>query len=98
MNIFVSWFPMLLLIGVWIFFMREMQGGGRGGAFSLGKSRARMIDESNNNISFADVAGCEEAKDEVSELVDFLRAPGQLRRLGELLRQSLLMGGNHGTG
>ncbi len=60
MNIFVSWFPMLLLIGVWIFFMRQMQGGGRGGAFSFGKSRARMIDESNNNITFADVAGCEE--------------------------------------
>ena len=76
MNIFVSWFPMLLLIGVWIFFMRQMQGGGRGGAFSFGKSRARMIDESNNNITFADVAGCEEAKAEVAELVDFLRDPG----------------------
>ena len=65
MNIFVSWFPMLLLIGVWIFFMRQMQGGGRGGAFSFGKSRARMLDESNNTITFADVAGCEEAKEEV---------------------------------
>ena len=61
MNIFVSWFPMLLLIGVWIFFMRQMQGGGRGGAFSFGKSRARMLDESNNTVTFADVAGCEEA-------------------------------------
>jgi cell division protease FtsH len=57
MNIFVSWFPMLLLIGVWIFFMRQMQGGGRGGAFSFGKSRARMMDESANQVTFADVAG-----------------------------------------
>jgi len=62
MNIFVSWFPMLLLIGVWIFFMRQMQGGGRGGAFSFGKSRARMLDESTNTVTFADVAGCEEAR------------------------------------
>src|SRR6266699_2299995 len=57
MNIFVSWFPMLLLIGVWIFFMRQMQGGGRGGAFSFGKSKARMLDEANNTVTFADVAG-----------------------------------------
>ena len=78
MNIFVSWFPMLLLIGVWIFFMRQMQGGGRGGAFSFGKSRARMLDESNNTVTFADVAGCEEAKEEVAELVDFLRDPVQV--------------------
>ncbi|MEZ5742116.1 MAG: ATP-dependent metallopeptidase FtsH/Yme1/Tma family protein, partial [Burkholderiaceae bacterium] len=68
-NIFVSWFPMLLLIGVWVFFMRQMQGGGRGGAFSFGKSRARMLDESSNSITFADVAGCDEAKEEVQELV-----------------------------
>ena len=67
MNIFVSWFPMLLLIAVWIFFMRQMQGGGRGGgAFSFGKSKARMLDESTNQVTFADVAGCEEAKEEVS--------------------------------
>src|SRR5712675_348444 len=77
MNIFVSWFPMLLLIGVWIFFMRQMQGGGRGGAFSFGKSRARMMDENNNTVTFADVAGCEEAKEEVAELVEFLRDPGK---------------------
>jgi cell division protease FtsH len=62
MSIFVSWFPMLLLIGVWVFFMRQMQGGGKGGAFSFGKSKARMLDESTNNITFADVAGCDEAK------------------------------------
>jgi cell division protease FtsH len=66
MNIFVSWFPMLLLIGVWIFFMRQMQGGGRGGAFSFGKSRARMLDENQNQVTFADVAGVDEAKEEVA--------------------------------
>src|SRR4030095_9337746 len=81
-NIFVSWFPMLLLIGVWIFFMRQMQGGGRGGAFSFGKSRARMLDESTNTVTFADVAGCEEAKEEVAELVDFLRDPSKFQKLG----------------
>ena len=61
MNIFVSWFPMLLLIGVWVFFMRQMQGGGKGGAFSFGKSRARQLDENTNQITFADVAGCDES-------------------------------------
>ena len=71
MSIFVSWFPMLLLIGVWIFFMRQMQGGGKGGAFSFGKSKARLLDESTNNITFADVAGCDEAKEDVAELVEF---------------------------
>ena len=98
MNIFVSWFPMLLLIGVWIFFMRQMQGGGRGGAFSFGKSRARMIDESNNSITFADVAGCEEAKEEVSELVDFLRDPTKFQKLGGRIPKGVLMVGNPGTG
>ncbi len=98
MNIFVSWFPMLLLIGVWIFFMRQMQGGGRGGAFSFGKSRARMIDESNNSITFADVAGCEEAKEEVSELVDFLRDPAKFQKLGGRIPKGVLMVGNPGTG
>ncbi len=98
MNIFVSWFPMLLLIGVWIFFMRQMQGGGRGGAFSFGKSRARMIDESNNSITFADVAGCEEAKDEVAELVDFLRDPAKFQKLGGRIPKGVLMVGNPGTG
>ncbi|TMG75667.1 MAG: ATP-dependent zinc metalloprotease FtsH [Betaproteobacteria bacterium] len=98
MNIFVSWFPMLLLIGVWIFFMRQMQGGGRGGAFSFGKSRARMIDESNNTITFADVAGCEEAKEEVAELVDFLRDPAKFQKLGGRIPKGVLMVGNPGTG
>src|SRR6266850_2323833 len=98
MNIFVSWFPMLLLIGVWIFFMRQMQGGGRGGAFSFGKSRARMLDESTNTVTFADVAGCEEAKEEVSELVDFLRDPGKFQKLGGRIPRGVLMVGSPGTG
>jgi cell division protease FtsH len=98
MNIFVSWFPMLLLIGVWIFFMRQMQGGGRGGAFSFGKSRARMLDESTNTVTFADVAGCEEAKEEVAELVDFLRDPSKFQKLGGRIPRGVLMVGNPGTG
>jgi cell division protease FtsH len=98
MNIFVSWFPMLLLIGVWIFFMRQMQGGGRGGAFSFGKSRARMLDESTNTVTFADVAGCEEAKEEVSELVDFLRDPTKFQKLGGRIPRGVLMVGSPGTG
>jgi cell division protease FtsH len=98
MNIFVSWFPMLLLIGVWVFFMRQMQGGGRGGAFSFGKSRARMLDESNNTITFADVAGCEEAKEEVKELVEFLRDPSKFQKLGGRIPRGVLMVGSPGTG
>jgi cell division protease FtsH len=97
-NIFVSWFPMLLLIGVWIFFMRQMQGGGRGGAFSFGKSRARMLDESTNTVTFADVAGCDEAKEEVAELVDFLRDPSKFQKLGGRIPRGVLMVGNPGTG
>jgi cell division protease FtsH len=98
MNIFVSWFPMLLLIGVWVFFMRQMQGGGRGGAFSFGKSRARMLDESSNTVTFADVAGCEEAKEDVSELVEFLRDPSKFQKLGGRIPRGVLMVGNPGTG
>ncbi len=98
MNIFVSWFPMLLLIGVWIFFMRQMQGGGRGGAFSFGKSKARMVDENVNTVTFSDVAGCEEAKEEVSELVDFLRDPGKFQKLGGRIPRGVLMVGSPGTG
>jgi len=98
MNIFVSWFPMLLLIGVWIFFMRQMQGGGRGGAFSFGKSRARMLDDSANTVTFADVAGCDEAKEEVSELVDFLRDPSKFQKLGGRIPKGVLMVGSPGTG
>jgi len=98
MNIFVSWFPMLLLIGVWIFFMRQMQGGGRGGAFSFGKSRARMLDDGNIGVTFADVAGCEEAKEEVAELVEFLRDPGKFQKLGGRIPRGVLMVGAPGTG
>ena len=90
--------PVILLIGVWIFFMRQMQGGGRGGAFSFGKSRARMLDESNNNITFADVAGCDEAKDEVQELVEFLRDPSKFQKLGGRIPRGVLMVGSPGTG
>ncbi|MDA8225523.1 MAG: ATP-dependent zinc metalloprotease FtsH [Betaproteobacteria bacterium] len=98
MNIFISWFPMLLLIGVWVFFMRQMQGGGKGGAFSFGKSKARMLDESANQVTFADVAGCDEAKEEVAELVDFLREPAKFQKLGGRVPRGVLMAGSPGTG
>lgn len=99
MSVLVSWFPMLLLIAVWIFFMRQMQGGGRsGGAFSFGKSKARMLDHKNNNVTFADVAGCEEAKEEVAELVEFLRDPSKFQKLGGRIPRGVLMCGNPGTG
>jgi cell division protease FtsH len=98
MNLFVSWFPMLLLIGVWVFFMRQMQGGGKGGAFSFGKSKARMMDESTNVITFVDVAGCDEAKEEVQEIVDFLRDPSKFQKLGGRIPKGVLMVGNPGTG
>ncbi|HET9337754.1 MAG TPA: ATP-dependent zinc metalloprotease FtsH [Casimicrobiaceae bacterium] len=97
-QVFISWFPMLLLIGVWIFFMRQMQGGGRGGAFSFGKSKARMLDESNNTVTFADVAGCDEAKEEVAELVEFLRDPSKFQKLGGRIPRGVLMVGSPGTG
>ena len=98
LNALFNWFPMLLLIGVWIFFMRQMQGGGKGGAFSFGKSKARMMDESTNAITFADVAGCDEAKEEVQEIVDFLRDPSKFQKLGGRIPKGVLMVGNPGTG
>lgn len=97
-QVFISWFPMLLLIGVWIFFMRQMQGGGKGGAFSFGKSKARMMDEANNTVTFADVAGCDEAKEEVNEIVDFLRDPTKFQKLGGRIPRGVLMVGPPGTG
>jgi cell division protease FtsH len=98
LSFFYAFGPVILLIGVWIFFMRQMQGGGRGGAFSFGKSRARMLDESNNNITFGDVAGCDEAKDEVQELVEFLRDPSKFQKLGGRIPRGVLMVGSPGTG
>ena len=98
MSLLVSWGPMLLLIGVWIYFMRQMQGGGKGGAFSFGKSRARMLDDTNNNVTFADVAGCDEAKEEVKELVDFLRDPQKFQKLGGRIPRGVLLVGPPGTG
>ncbi len=98
-QIFISWFPMLLLIGVWIFFMRQMQGGAGGrGALSFGKSRARMLGEDQVKINFNDVAGVEEAKEEVSELVEFLRDPAKFQRLGGKIPRGVLMVGAPGTG
>jgi cell division protease FtsH len=98
MNIFISWFPMLLLIGVWVFFMRQMQGGGKGGAFSFGKSRARMLDQDTNTVTFGDVAGCDEAKEEVKEIVDYLRDPTKYQSLGGRIPRGILLCGSPGTG
>jgi len=97
-SLLISWGPMLLLIGVWVYFMRQMQGGGKGGAFSFGKSRARMLDETNNSVTFADVAGCDEAKEEVKELVDFLKDPQKFQKLGGRIPRGVLMVGPPGTG
>jgi cell division protease FtsH len=98
MTLFVSWFPMLLLIGVWVFFMRQMQGGGKGGAFSFGKSRAKLLDENTNPVTFADVAGCDEAKEDVHELVEFLKDPSKFQKLGGRIPRGVLMVGSPGTG
>jgi len=97
-SLLISWGPMILLIGVWVYFMRQMQGGGKGGAFSFGKSRARMLDENNNSVTFADVAGCDEAKEEVKELVDFLKDPQKFQKLGGRIPRGVLMVGPPGTG
>ncbi|MBE0362564.1 cell division protease FtsH [Pseudoalteromonas ulvae UL12] len=97
-TIFISWFPMLLLIGVWIFFMRQMQGGGGKGAMSFGKSKARLMSEDQVKTTFADVAGCDEAKEDVTELVDFLRDPSKFQKLGGSIPKGVLMVGPPGTG
>lgn len=98
-QLLINWFPFLLLIGVWIFFMRQMQGGGGGrGAMSFGKSKARLLEEGQVKITFADVAGIEEAKEEVGELVEFLRDPGKFQKLGGKIPRGVLMIGSPGTG
>ncbi|MDT4328745.1 ATP-dependent zinc metalloprotease FtsH [Methylomonas sp. MED-D] len=101
MQVFVSFGPILLLIAVWVFFMRQMQGGGvggRGGAMGFGKSKARMLDQDQNKVTFADVAGCDEAKEEVQEMVDFLKDPAKYQRLGGKVPRGALMVGPPGTG
>jgi len=98
LSILISWFPMLLLIGVWIFFMRQMQGGGKGGAMGFGKSRAKLLAENTNRVTFADVAGCDEAKQEVTEVIEFLREPSKFTRLGGKIPKGVLLVGPPGTG
>lgn len=98
LQIFISWFPMLLLIGVWVFFMRQMQGGGGRGAMSFGRSRARLLGEDQVKVTFTDVAGADEAKEEVKELVDFLRDPGKFQKLGGRIPRGVLLVGPPGTG
>ena len=97
-QIFISWFPLLLLLGLWVFFMRQMQGGGGRGALSFGKSKARMLTEEKNKVTFADVAGVDEAKEEVQELVEFLKDPGKFQKLGGRIPRGVLMTGSPGTG
>ena len=97
-TLLVSWFPLLLLFGVFIFFMRQLQGGGGRGALSFGKSRARLLNEEKNKITFADVAGVEEAKEEVQELVEFLSDPSKFQKLGGRIPRGVLMTGSPGTG
>jgi len=97
-SIFVSWFPMLLLIGVWVFFMRNMQGGGKGGAMSFGKSKAKLMGEDQIKTTFADVAGCDEAKEDVKELVDYLKDSTKFQKLGGRIPTGVLLVGPPGTG
>ncbi|RMG90954.1 MAG: ATP-dependent metallopeptidase FtsH/Yme1/Tma family protein [Zetaproteobacteria bacterium] len=98
LSVLISWFPMLLLIAVWVFFMRQMQGGGKGGALSFGKSRAKLLTEHSKKVTFDDVAGCDEAKQEVTEVIEFLRDPTKFTRLGGRIPKGLLLVGPPGTG
>jgi len=98
LSVLISWFPMLLLIAVWVFFMRQMQGGGRGGAMSFGKSRAKLLTQNTAKVTFSDVAGCDEAKQEVTEVIEFLREPSRFTRLGGKIPKGVLLVGPPGTG
>lgn len=97
-TVLASWFPMLLLIGVWIFFMRQMQGGAGGKAFSFGRSRAKLVSEEDNKVAFDDVAGVDEAKEELQEIVEFLKNPKKFTRLGGRIPKGVLLVGPPGTG
>merc|ERR1712070_432865 len=97
LGILISWFPMLLLIGVWIFFMRQMQGGG-GKAMGLGKSKAKLLNEKSGKVTFDDVAGVEEAKDDLQEIIEFLKDPSKFQRLGGKIPKGALLIGPPGTG
>jgi len=98
LSVLISWFPMLLLIAVWVFFMRQMQGGGRGGAMSFGKSKAKLLNQNTTKVTFSDVAGCDEAKQEVTEVIEFLRDPSRFTRLGGKIPKGVLLVGPPGTG
>jgi len=98
LSVLISWFPMLLLIAVWVFFMRQMQGGGKGGAMGFGKSKAKLLNENTARVTFEDVAGCDEAKQEVTEVIEFLREPSKFTRLGGKIPKGVLLVGPPGTG